>query len=80
MAAFYPESKEKLKCPAEENANCERSPLTNAKKSCGKTDIRTNKPVLQPVRYAEPFLSGKDPVAGRYVENGFFFIILPPAG
>jgi hypothetical protein len=49
MAAFYPESKEKLKCPAEENANCERSLLTNAKKSCGKTDTRTNKPVLKPV-------------------------------
>jgi hypothetical protein len=36
-------AKEKLKCPAEENENCEKLPLTNAKKSCGKTDTRTNR-------------------------------------
>jgi hypothetical protein len=36
-------SKEKLKCPAEENENCVKLPLTNAKKSCGKTDTRTNR-------------------------------------
>jgi hypothetical protein len=32
-----------LKCPAEENGNCGKSPLTNARKSCGKTDTRTSK-------------------------------------
>jgi hypothetical protein len=35
--------KEKLKCPAEERENCEKSPLTNARKNCGKTDTRANK-------------------------------------
>jgi len=30
------------KCPAEESANCEKSPLINARKNCGKTDIKTN--------------------------------------
>jgi hypothetical protein len=32
-----------VKCPAEENENCEKSPLTNARKNCGKTDTRTNR-------------------------------------
>jgi hypothetical protein len=32
-----------VKCPAEENENCEKSPLTNARKNCGKTDTRTSK-------------------------------------
>jgi hypothetical protein len=32
-----------LKCPAEESENYEKLPLTNAKKSCGKTDTRTSK-------------------------------------
>jgi hypothetical protein len=35
--------KEKLKCPAEEKENCEKSPLTNARKNCGKTDTRANR-------------------------------------
>jgi hypothetical protein len=30
-------------CPAEEKENCGKSPLTNAKKSCGKIDTRTSK-------------------------------------
>ncbi|MDR1252691.1 MAG: hypothetical protein LBK62_11095 [Treponema sp.] len=42
FAAFLSHNEENLKCPAEENANCGKSPLTNAKKSCGKTDTRTN--------------------------------------
>ena len=42
VAACYPEDKEKPKCPAEENANCEKSPPTSARRSCGKTDTRTN--------------------------------------
>jgi hypothetical protein len=42
-----PDDKEKLKCPAEENANCGKSPLTNARKNCGKTDTRTNKRLFQ---------------------------------
>ncbi|MCL2210720.1 MAG: hypothetical protein FWB95_02225 [Treponema sp.] len=32
-----------FKCPAEESANCEKSLPTNARKNCGKTDIRINK-------------------------------------
>jgi hypothetical protein len=40
--AFYSEDKEKPKCPVEENGNCGKSPPTNARKNCGKTDIRTN--------------------------------------
>jgi hypothetical protein len=40
--------KEKLKCPAEERENCEKSPLTNARKNCGKTDTRTSKLILFP--------------------------------
>jgi hypothetical protein len=35
-----------VKCPAEENENCVKLPLTNAKKSCGKTDTRTNRGLL----------------------------------
>jgi hypothetical protein len=34
--------KEKQQCPAEESENCEKLPLTNARKNCGKTDTRTN--------------------------------------
>jgi hypothetical protein len=32
-----------VKCPAEEKGKREKLPLTNAKRSCGKTDTRTNK-------------------------------------
>jgi hypothetical protein len=32
-----------FKCPAEENANYEKSQLINARKNCEKTDIKTNK-------------------------------------
>jgi len=31
------------KCPAEESVNCGKSPPTNARKNCGRTDIKTNK-------------------------------------
>jgi hypothetical protein len=40
--------KEKLKCPAEERENCEKSPRTNARKNCGKTDTRASKLILFP--------------------------------
>jgi hypothetical protein len=43
---LYPDDKEKLKCPAEENANCGKSLLTSARKNCGKTDIRINNRVV----------------------------------
>jgi hypothetical protein len=43
IARAMPDDKEKLKCPAEENANCGKSPPTNARKSCGKTDTRINR-------------------------------------
>jgi hypothetical protein len=32
----------RFKCPAEEKENCEKSPRTNARKNCGKTDTKTN--------------------------------------
>jgi len=35
------------KCPAEENANCEKSPLINARKNCAKTDIKTSKNITK---------------------------------
>jgi hypothetical protein len=33
----------RVKCPAEENANLERLLHINARKNCGKTDIKANK-------------------------------------
>jgi hypothetical protein len=43
LEPYYFRLSGEFKCPAEENANCEKSPLINARKNCGKTDIRTNK-------------------------------------
>jgi hypothetical protein len=52
MPLFYPKTREahrlpvrqgEPKCPAEENANSERSPPINVRKSYGRTDTRTNK-------------------------------------
>ena len=44
---FIHQTKELPKCPAEESENCEKSPPTNAKKSCEKTDTRINRVVLK---------------------------------
>jgi len=39
----YSRNSRRVKCPAEENVNCEKSPPINARKNCGKTDIRANR-------------------------------------
>jgi len=41
----------RVKCPAEENANCEKSPPINARKNCGKTDIRANRLIFIELKF-----------------------------
>jgi hypothetical protein len=80
VAAFYPEDKENPKCPAEENANCEKSPPISAKKSCGRTDTRTNNAHFKTAGFGIGLICGavfkrEARRTGLCFENGFFFYL-----
>jgi hypothetical protein len=62
-----------LKCPAEENANCGKSPHTSARKNCEKTDIRTNKqPVHGPCVFEKQSETGNSKTGELVSKPGWF--------
>ena len=61
MSRYYSKIR-RVKCPAEENVNCEKSLHINARKNCGKTDIRANRFLKLIINYFAANIKGYEPV------------------